>query len=59
MDDLQNKYGRKTIGDIFQHDFMFAKRICDTFELTKLDFSGSGQMPLNTLFCCLVITEYF
>ena len=49
MDDLQNKYGRKIIGDIFQHDFMFAKRICDTFELTKLDFSASGQMPLNTL----------
>ena len=37
------------IGDIFQHDFMIKISICDTFELTKRVFSGSGQMPLNTL----------
>ena len=49
MDDRQKKYGRKMIGDIFQHDFMIKISICDTFELTKHVFSGSGQMPLNTL----------
>ena len=49
MEDLLNKYGRKIIGDIFQHVFMIKIRICDTFELTKRVFSGSGQMPLNTL----------
>ena len=37
------------IGDIFQNDFMIKISICDTFELTKRVFSGSGQMPLNTL----------
>ena len=37
------------IGDIFQHDFMIKISICDTFELTKHVFSGSDQMPLNTL----------
>ena len=37
------------IGDIFQHGFMIKISICDTFELTKHVFSGSGQMPLNTL----------
>ena len=37
------------IGDTFQHDFMIKICICDTFELAKHVFSGSGRMPLNTL----------
>ena len=39
------------IGDIFQHDFMIKISICETFDLAKRVFSGSGQMPLNTLQC--------
>ena len=37
------------IGNMFKHIFMIDKGISVTFELTKLDFSGSDQMPLNTL----------
>ena len=37
------------IGSTFKHDFMIKIRISDTFELPKRVFSGSDQMPLNTL----------
>ena len=37
------------IGNIFNHDFMIKIRMYDTFELIKRIFSGSDQMPLNTL----------
>ena len=37
------------IGNMFKHICMIDKSISVTFELTKLDFSGSDQMPLNTL----------
>ena len=37
------------IGIMFKHDFMIYKSICDTFGLIKRGFSGSDQMPLNTL----------
>ena len=39
------------IGNMFKHIFMIDKGISVTFELIKLDFSGSDQMPLNTLQC--------
>ena len=37
------------IGYTLKHIFMLAKSNCVTFELIKPDFSGSGQMLLNTL----------
>ena len=37
------------IGIMLEHDFMIKQSICDTFVLTKRGFSGSDQMPLNTL----------
>ena len=36
-------------GNMFKHIFMIDKSISATFELIKLYFSGSDQMPLNTL----------
>ena len=36
-------------GIMLEHDFMIKQSICDTFELTKRYFSGSGQILLNTL----------
>ena len=49
MDDRQNKTGRKMIGNMFKHNFMIRKGICVTFGRLKRGFSGSDQMPLNTL----------
>ena len=37
------------IGNMFKHILMIDKSISVTFELIKLGFSGSDQMPLNTL----------
>ena len=37
------------LGNMFKHNFMIAKCICDTFGRLKRGFSGSDQMPLNTL----------
>ena len=37
------------IGNMFKHNFMIDKSNCTTFELVKRHFSGSDQMPLNTL----------
>ena len=37
------------IGNMFKLIFMIHKSISVTFELIKLDYSGSDQMPLNTL----------
>ena len=37
------------IGIMLEHDFMIKKSICDTLVLTKRVFSGSDQIPLNTL----------
>ena len=37
------------IGNMFKHIFMIDKSISITFELIKLGFSGSDQIPLNTL----------
>ena len=37
------------IGNTLKRIFMIDKSNCVTFELIKLGFSGSDQMPLNTL----------
>ena len=43
------------IGNMFKHIFMIDKSICVTFERIKRGFSGSGQMPLNTLKLVMVL----
>ena len=47
------------IGIMLEHDFMIKKSICDTLVLTKRVFSGSDQIPLNTLgvYCREVLKE--
>ena len=36
-------------GNMLKHIFIINKSNCITFELVKRHFSGSDQMPLNTL----------
>ena len=38
-------------GNMLKHIFIINKSNCITFELVKRHFSGSDQMPLNTLKC--------
>ena len=42
-------WGLKMIINMFKHYFLNNKSICNTSGVIKFVFSGSGQMPLNTL----------
>ena len=42
-------WGRRMIRIMFEHCFMIDESISGTSASIKLDFSGSDQMPLNTL----------